>query len=109
MPKWTAALIDKVEEITGSRKFTYILAATKIIGDKKSWENNKDVLQLLGNPIKVISMKEMFDYLSDNMTTTPAGSDIGRLIQVLKAYEIINKGSRCTLPKVITFGLFAME
>ncbi|KAA3618539.1 MAG: hypothetical protein D8M58_21385 [Calditrichaeota bacterium] len=85
IPKWASALRNKVEEITGSKKFTYILAVTKIVGNKETWEQNQDFLQTLGNPIKMISMREMFDYLSENMTTTPAGSDIGRLIQVLKA------------------------
>lgn len=32
-PKWSEAFVDAVESPTGTRKFTYVLAVTAIVGD----------------------------------------------------------------------------
>ena len=40
-PKWSAAYCQKIEEMTGSKKFTYWTAVTKVIGDPLVWENHK--------------------------------------------------------------------
>ena len=39
-PKWSEAFITSVEKTTGTREFTYVLAVTAIIGDRKLWENH---------------------------------------------------------------------
>ena len=88
-PKWSAAFIDAVEAATGSRKFTYILAVTRVIGDRREWEEYGPFIDALeGNPIKVIDLSQMLEEFEHNNTTTLASSDIGRLLQVVRAAKI---------------------
>jgi hypothetical protein len=38
-----------------------------------------------GNPIRMIDLKEMLEHLEKMSTTTVASSDIGRVLQLMKA------------------------
>jgi predicted transcriptional regulator len=84
--KWADAFIAKIEELTGTRSFTYVTAVTKLIGDKSRWvEHEKFKKNLHGNPIKILTVKEILDYMSKKTAKTVAPSDVGRLLQVIKA------------------------
>ena len=87
--KWGDALVAKVEELTGSRQFTYCTAVTRL----KGGEDGKTIWQdyplfrrnLCGNPIRILTLAEMLDEVYRDMKTSLASSEVGRLLQVIKA------------------------
>ena len=88
-PKWSEALIEKIFEITGTRKFTYFTAVTLVKGsieERTLWENHKPFTNAMGgNPIKLLSLSEMLDELFPKITGTVASSQLGRTLQLIKA------------------------
>ncbi len=87
-PKWSEAFIAAVEQATGSREFTYVLAVTVIIGNRKLWEEHAPFTSALaGNPIRMLELTEILGYLRSVSTTTVAASDIGRVLQLMQAAE----------------------
>lgn len=84
--KWAEGLISKIEHLTGSAEFTYVTAVTKLWEGRGEWENYQPFKQnLRGNPIRILTLKEMLDDLYPNLNTTVASSEVGRLLQVVKA------------------------
>ena len=84
--KWSEAFLDKIEETTGTRRFTYITAVTKINGDKALWEQNAAFRRALGgNPIQVLDMRTLVATVLPKLTTTVANTSIGRMLQLIKA------------------------
>ena len=87
-PKWSEAFVTAVETATGSRKFTYILAVTAILGDRHAWEEYAPFVQAMGgNPIRMIDLTEMLERIHNMSTTTVASSTIGRVLQLMRAAE----------------------
>jgi hypothetical protein len=85
-PKWSEAFCAKIYEQTGSNIFTYFTAVTKLSGARKSWESNTGFLKnLQNNPIQLLSVTEIMTEMSAEIDTTVAPSQIGRLLQVVKA------------------------
>lgn len=95
--KWARALKNKVKELTGSKAFTHVIACT-YCGDpenKRAWVGNEVFKKRLTNHLEIWTVREMFSYIYKNTNTTPENTDIGRLIQVLKAAKIeVNLNSR---------------
>ncbi|RDC61276.1 hypothetical protein HME9302_02497 [Alteripontixanthobacter maritimus] len=88
-PKWSEAFVDAIEVATGSREFTYFTAVSKIRGDRGMWENHKPFQEALGgNPVRLIGFKEMLIEINDSLTTTMAGTEVGRLLQMFNAAGI---------------------
>lgn len=84
--RWAEALIDVIEEKTETRSFTYVTAVTKLIGKASDWEQHDPFINTIeGNPIKVLTLQEILDELYTNKKTTLASSDVGRLLQVIRA------------------------
>lgn len=89
MPKWSEAFVAAVSAATGQKEFTYVLAVTKLVGEKAAWENNKDFLRALnGNPIRVIELRDMLNEIYPALGTTLAGTEVGRMLQLFKATGI---------------------
>lgn len=89
-PKWKAALVKKVHNLTGTSKFTHVTAVTRIRGDKALWETNSTFLSGLdGCRLKMLSLTEMLASIHERLTTTTAPSEIGRVLQLIKAAEWI--------------------
>jgi hypothetical protein len=85
-PKWADALINEIERLTGSSAFTYVTAVTKLIGDPSVWENYQPFKDnLRGNPIKILTLQNMLTNLYAKTKMTVASSEVGRLLQVIKA------------------------
>jgi hypothetical protein len=85
-PKWTDAFMSAVEASTGTRKFSYITAVTKVIGDKRKWENYQKFSEALeGNTVRVLELREMLEKVIPSLTMTVANTSIGRMLQLLKA------------------------
>ena len=91
-PKWTEAFLHEVKTLTGSTAFTYITAVTRLRGDRNLWENHAELRRAIGgNPIRVLTLEEMFVSIHEKTSTTPAASEIGRLVQLLKSAELLKK------------------
>lgn len=87
-PKWSIAFMDAVEAATGSRTFTYWTAVTSVRKNRTRdvWENNPDFLGAIGgNPIRLVSFADMLDDVWTKLSTTPAATELGRMIQLMKA------------------------
>lgn len=87
-PKWSEAFRQTVEKATGETKFTYVTVVTRLLNERRrdEWEQNAEFRQALGrNPIRILTLAEMLDTLWSDLTTTPAASDIGRALQLIKA------------------------
>ena len=81
-PKWADGLIAEVERLTGSTRFTYVTAVTKLRGDASLWEQNQRFrTNLRENPIKILTLQEMLSDLYSKTKTTMASSEVGRLLQ----------------------------
>ena len=84
--KWADGLVAKIESLTGSTAFTYVTAVTKLIGDPTVWQEYPDFKSnLRGNPIRILTLQEMLSDLYKKTDTTVASSEVGRLLQVIKA------------------------
>lgn len=84
--KWAAAFRARVFELTGETEFTYVTAVTKLIGDRAIWtENEVFRANMGGNPIQILTFGEMLNELWPALSKTPAGSELGRMLQLMKA------------------------
>ncbi len=84
--KWAEAFIEKIEEISGSREFTYTTAVTALKGDKSVWESHADFSKILnGNPVRILTFPDILNDLWPTINTTPASSEVGRVLQLIKA------------------------
>ncbi len=62
---------------------------TKLVGSKDPWENNATfIASLSGNPIRILDLKEMLNSISPTLGTTLAGTEVGRMLQLVKAAGI---------------------
>jgi hypothetical protein len=84
--KWAAAFRTMVAELTGSSSFTYITAVTKVVGSRAAWQDNATFRENLGgNPIEILTFGDMLKELFPSIDTTPASSEVGRVLQLIKA------------------------
>lgn len=85
-PKWAESFIDKVESITGTRKFIYFTAVIYLRGEKSDWESYMPFQKMMNsNPVRILSFEEILDELYPTIDTTIASSEIGRVLQLIKA------------------------
>ena len=90
IPKWSEAFLNEVETATGTRTFTYCTVVTKLRNPttRHHWESNEAFRAAIGgNPIRILTFSEMLDSLWGSLTKTPAASEIGRTIQLMKAAD----------------------
>jgi hypothetical protein len=89
VPKWSEAFLSAVHDATDQSEFTYVTAVTKLVGSKSSWETNQMFIKSLGgNPIRIIDLREMINFISPSLSTTLAGTEVGRMLQLFKAAGI---------------------
>lgn len=87
-PKWSSAFMAAVEAASGSRQFTYWTAVTSLRreGRRSEWEDNLDFRAALeGNPIRLVSFADLLGNVWRQLSTTPAATELGRMIQLMKA------------------------
>lgn len=76
----------QIESLTWTREFTYVTAETKLKGDPRVWqEHQRFIDNLNGSPIKVLALQDMLSDLYNSSSTALASSEVGRLLQVIKA------------------------
>src|SRR3990170_3720516 len=94
VPKWSEAFREAVRRETGSRSFTYVTAVTRLSGDPSEWEQFPRFRKAMrGNTIRLISLSEMVAHVLPLLTKTPASSDLGRTLQLLKASGFLANNS----------------
>jgi hypothetical protein len=85
-PKWSEAFMTTVQQVSGSRRFTYVTAVTVMKGDKRRWEDYPKFQQALeGNPVRIWPLADMLTRVFPELGTTVAASQLGRMLQLLKA------------------------
>lgn len=86
VPKWSEAFVKAVKDATGSDQFTYVTAVTRLSGDKSVWEAHEPFRQALGgNPVTIMTFREMVTEIQGQLTTTLAATEVGRMLQLFAA------------------------
>lgn len=94
---WSDAFIREIEAATGQKNFTYITAVTHVIGERRIWEQNPEFQKnLRGNPVKLLDLQEMMNFIGPQLSTTVAGTEVGRTLQLFKAAGILRMESPST-------------
>ena len=89
VPKWSEAFISAVENVSGTKRFTYVTAVTRLHGNKSSWEQHKPFQMAIGNnKIRIWTLKKMTEKIQEDLTTTLARTEVGRMLQLFKAASI---------------------
>lgn len=86
-PKWAKALKDEIQMRTGKVRFTYYTVVTALgKGERREiWENCEKFAKVLSNSIKILTLREIIKYVAPKLSFTVANSNIGRIVQLLKA------------------------
>ncbi|MDP6576556.1 MAG: hypothetical protein QF594_01855 [Dehalococcoidales bacterium] len=86
-PKWGRAFKNKIYELTQQTEFEHWIVYTKFVDPCKGndWTSNPSFHKNLTPHLRIPSLKEIFTETMNSMTTTPANSELGRLIQLLKS------------------------
>lgn len=86
VPRWSEAFRAQIEALTGETSFSYRIAVTRLKGDAGGWPEDPTIQSNLpGCTVGFLTLEEMWATMLDELTTTPAASEIGRLAQLLKA------------------------
>ncbi len=85
VPKWSEAFSEAVKNISGESEFTYVTAVTVLKGNRETWEKYQNFQIALNNPIKVLTFGDILDEIYPNLNTTMASSQVGRVLQLIKA------------------------
>jgi hypothetical protein len=86
MPKWAEGFRSQVAALTGQDEFTYCIAVTRLKGQAEPWSSDPTITaNLAGNPVRFLTLEEMWSTVLAAVTTTPSSSEMGRLAQLLKA------------------------
>ena len=85
-PKWSEGFRNTVLRETGSMEFTYVVAVTRLKGNVETWEQDVEfAMAMAGNPIRILTFRRMIETISPGLTTTVASTEVGRLLQLLRA------------------------
>jgi hypothetical protein len=88
--KCAAAFRAKVAEVAGPGEFTYVLAVTRLLKPVDAMRDDPTILANLGgNRFECVDFTTVWNTLVGTATTTLAASDIGRLVQLLKASRVL--------------------
>ena len=89
VPKWSEAFLKAVKDVTGEHQFTYITAVTHLRGNKDVWENYAPFRNALdGNPVTILTFREMVTEIKAELTTTLAATEVGRMLQLFSAAKM---------------------
>lgn len=99
-PKWSEAFVQAVRDATGQAEFTYVTAVTRLRGERSIWEARPSFLEAMnGNPIRILTLREMLEEVDGMLSTTVAGTELGRTLQLFRAARVdlrtTGSGRRC--------------
>lgn len=85
-PKWARAFRNKILELTGESEFEYWIVCTRFCDpeNEKAWTLNAEFRRNLTPHLRIVSLDTIFRDTVRQTGTTPANSELGRLIQLLK-------------------------
>lgn len=90
-PKWVEAFRSEIQHTTGQSDFVYSIAVSRLTGKLEAdaaaelWMSDPTISKnLQGCRFEFITMEQMWSSILENITQTPANSEIGRLAQLLK-------------------------
>jgi len=88
--KWAEAFKERIHELTGETDFEYwtVCLFVKPHNDRSLWTERSDFQARLTRNIRIVTLRDMITEISEKLTTTPAGSEVGRLVQVMKAAKV---------------------
>lgn len=89
-PKSVPADVPKdVGKSTDTDRFIYVLAVAKIVGVRTPWEHHRPFRDAFGgNPVTIISFRDMILDIQRQATTTLAASEVGRMLQLFQVAGI---------------------
>lgn len=88
-PKWSEGFVRAVHDATGVARFTHVTAVAKLTGSKETWENYAPFSNALcGNPVTIITFREMVTEIQGKLTTTLASTEVGRMLQMFMAADM---------------------
>jgi hypothetical protein len=94
-PRWSEAFRTAIHDATGASNFRYSIAVTRLRGSlsqqeaEAAWASEPVIAGLLARcDFSFLTMRQMWSHLQQELTTTPASSEIGRLAQLLEAANI---------------------
>jgi hypothetical protein len=86
VPKWSEAFVAAVKDAAGTDQFTYVTAVARLCGDRSAWENHQPFRDAIGgNPVKILTFYEMVTEIQDELSTTLAATEVGRMLQMFQA------------------------
>lgn len=89
VPKWSEAFLKTIRDNTGAKEFTFVLAVAKVVGDRSVWENAPEFISALeGNPIRILTFKEVIDEIIPSLGQTVAATEVGRILQLFKVSSV---------------------
>ena len=95
-PKWVEAFQDAIFSATGQKQFKYSIAVSRITGKLSPseasdlWMSDPTISSnLQGSSLEFLTMENMWLSIVEEVSTTPANSEIGRLAQLLKVAGMV--------------------
>ncbi len=89
VPKWSECFVKAVADATGTSRFTYVTAVARLVGDRRVWEDHQPFRAALGgNPLRILTFREMVSEIQGKLTTTLASTEIGRMLQMFLAADM---------------------
>lgn len=86
IPIWSLAFRRMVAEVTGTDCFTHVTAVARVRGDRSLWEQNPAFQEAMGgNPVRLLGFDRMIETIEPKLDTTLASTEIGRMIQIIRA------------------------
>lgn len=87
--KWADALVNTIEDLTGTSCFTHVTAYSWLKNGKGLWETDPRMRKILhGNFCEVWTFEQMASEIMRDLNQTLAPSEVGRLLQMFKAARI---------------------
>ncbi len=98
-PEWSMAFRRQLEELSGQKTFTYVVCVTRLTGDastpesaKECWGQSEMIRNSLGpdSHLEFLDLETIWRAIARpaGASQRPAGSEIGRLAQLLSAAGI---------------------
>jgi len=89
VPKWSEAFVKAVKDATGSDRFTYVTAVTRLVGERSIGETHEPFRKAIGgNPVTILTFREMITEIQGQLTTTLAATEVGRMLQLFAAADM---------------------
>jgi len=96
--KWKEAFLETIKKETGQKTFTYVIAVTKLLHEDKKLELEQKIKEAfksnkLNVKFEILTLEQIVNAslkrISEMETPRPEPTDTGRVLQLLKAADIL--------------------